>query len=922
MYLRHSIKSTDFWALFWRSRGQANFSDTTFSGSSTELVLTDNFRVRKSACTSEMYSRDWPSVISPCGICTDIMGDNEVSPQMKKTRARISCNIFLFAVVALVGIAPARVYANPPTDSPAAARMRALNNSLMTLHGRMQQADANSARTLHRQATAVIAERATTLANLIQNDPHAALTFAFSSELLSDLSAKFPESATQLESHTTVTGPAQHWIADYQKSSRSWWSMNSGGRSVNLFFAGPEPRSLNPNEVLQASGVMTGRQMAVETSNIIQSGSTASLGADSDRFLPSQKKPVPNWPATAVIVLGFVFAFPGSRRTIRFSRAQMLSFLKQSAIYGLVFALCITSSQGYAQNSCTTTGVQNVIVILATFPGVTLPANVTPQSVSEMFFGSSAPSLTTYWQEASYGATSATGDVFGWFTLTGNYSSTACQSLPAVQTDAMAAAAAAGANFQNYTRVVVVFPDVLGCGWSGLSNIGCFALSTPSGTINASSSYLTAGSAVAEVAAHELGHGLGLDHASTRGFTDNTGTAITLGPLGVTGTLTEYGDKFSTMGCCDLAEYGAPHKAKILNWLAPNVGYQTVQTSGTFVIQPYETPGGLKAIRVQRGTGNNAWLWIEYRQPDGSYDPSSFPSPQWSTAAPQPYSGALIHYEDSVSGLHTHLINYTPADSSFYSPALVVGQTWADPYSNLSLSVVSATSTGLTVNVSYGSVPCTPANPTVTASPLDPTIYPGNEAAYNVSITNNDSAGCSPNTYTVTSTQPSNWPTTFSGTSVTISPGGAGSLTMYKTGPSGTSPGTYIVNASAGNSSYVGSSTANVTVMSAPSLTVSVSVPTPVALRSTVPITAVVLNGGIPAPGASVTFTLSSPSGPATTQTATASSSGTATWSYKLGPRSAIGTYTVTAQATLTSGSRKATTSQSAGSNTVNFTVQ
>src|SRR5262249_36153888 len=153
---------------------------------------------------------------------------------------------------------------------------------------------------------------------------------------------------------------------------------------------------------------------------------------------------------------------------------------------------------------------------------------------------------------------------------------------------------------------------------------------------------------------HELGHALGLAHASSRGFTDRSGNLTAVGPLGAKGNLTEYGDKFSAMSCCTGnlgGEYAAPHKAEILDWLAPNLGYQTVQTSGTYTIQPYELAGGVKAIKVQRGTGNDAWLWVEYRQSNGSYDTpqlngGAFPSPVNTILLPQPYSGALIHYED------------------------------------------------------------------------------------------------------------------------------------------------------------------------------------------------------------------------------------------------------------------------------------
>ena len=72
-------------------------------------------------------------------------------------------------------------------ESAAAAHMRGLNNSLLKLHGQIQQSDVNSARALRSQGASVLAQRGAALTALIQNEPRAALTFAFSPELLADL---------------------------------------------------------------------------------------------------------------------------------------------------------------------------------------------------------------------------------------------------------------------------------------------------------------------------------------------------------------------------------------------------------------------------------------------------------------------------------------------------------------------------------------------------------------------------------------------------------------------------------------------------------------------------------------------------------------------------------------------------------------
>jgi len=114
----------------------------------------------------------------------------------------------LLVVLILSSGQPSSAQRNSQTaESPAAARVRALNNSLLRLHGQMQQAGPNNVALMRSQAASVLTQRAAALAYLVSTDPRAALSFAFSPELLADLAAKFPQSAASLESHATLSGP-------------------------------------------------------------------------------------------------------------------------------------------------------------------------------------------------------------------------------------------------------------------------------------------------------------------------------------------------------------------------------------------------------------------------------------------------------------------------------------------------------------------------------------------------------------------------------------------------------------------------------------------------------------------------------------------------------------------------------------------
>lgn len=792
-------------------------------------------------------------------------------------------------------------------ESERAAQVRALNNSVLQLHGQMQEnASVSGATGVRGQAAIVLAQRAAALQALIQEDPHAALTFAFPLELLADLASKFPDSATVLESHVTLSGPVQHSVTDYPNhTSQESWLMNVGNAKLNLYFATRERPDLNAGTSATVAGVMVGSQVAVSQVVSAHSGGASVLPKVMNVFSRPE-----DFALLLLLVLGAALA-AWAKVTVQGVQPTMRS-LRQLTVCVLVLLVPASNPSGAAAQSCSTRGVQNVAVLLVTFPGYTNPLN--PSDVYNTFFGTSGRSLDGYWREASYGQTSASGGVFGVYTLTGSYS---CSTLDLMLNDAIAQASAAGVNFSNYSRIFVVFPDILGCGWAGVSTVGCTSISSPNGNFTASTSYLSTrymspGDQAVELVTHEAGHELGLMHSRSRDFSPGV-----LGPFGVTGTLSEYGDYFSTMGWWNLGHYAAPHKGEVLNWLTAGTTYRIVQGSGTYTLTPFEqsTPG-LEALKIQRGSGNNAWLWVEYRQPIGNYD---------LTLPVQPFGGAQIHYEDSVTGLHTDLLNFTPGDTTWVNTALLGGKAWTDPYSNVSISVLSATSTGLTVSVNYGASPCTSSAPSVSVSPLNPSIYPGQSASYSASVTNNDSSGCSSSTINLGSTEPSGWSTSFSSSSITLGPGQSASVTMGKAAPSGTPVGTYAVNLNASTSASTGSATANATVVTPPSLAVSISVSgSSFTAPATVPVTASVTTGGAPASGASVTFTLTMPTGSTATQSATTNSSGVATWNYKLNTRSAVGNYSVVAQTGLGSGSgsKKTASTQTVASNTATFTVQ
>lgn len=736
-------------------------------------------------------------------------------------------------------------------DNGLAGRLRALNAQLLQLHGLVQNAGAGEAAALRSQAAPVIEQRAQALSALIQQNTREALTLAFSEDLLADLGNSFPASAGRLESHGAWEGVIDYLVTmDFDlvnyTSSRK---MHAGSELLEIHFAGTEPNGLKSGDRLSVQGVRAGNQVAAANGNI-------------------------------------------------------------------------TASADVAGAACSTIGGQNVAAIMVNFPNYSLSASITQDLVKGILLGNAyAPtnqvtpdrSIDSFWKEGSDGKTyvEPTGTaVLGPYTLSSNYNTDATGAAYCDYNAVKAAAIAAAdpsVNFLNFSRLLIVMPPNGACSWAGLGTLGCSSNSSPQdGSFTASSSWLRSdqmsnrGSGV-QLFSHELGHNLTLHHSSTREF-----GAETLGALGTTGTLDEYGDRFATMGSWNYGHYNAHHAASLLNWLAPTTNYQVVQASGTFTIENYERrPAGLKALKILRGTGNNAWLWVEYRQNSGIYD---------SAIGSQVWDGALIHYQDSATGTHTHLLDfYQPASNVWSDPALPSGSTWVDSYSNVSIAVVKnlADPMKLDVTVTYGPLPCNHANPTISISPLNPSVIIGTPVNYTVTVTNNDSAGCASRTFNLTSSQPAGWGASFSAQFLTLAPAGSGPSTLTVTPTSGESA-MWPISATATNSletTFAATATANCTVLPVPPpITSSVGTDKlSYAPRSTVKMTATVASGINPVSGASMKFTLTRGT-TVSTKTVTTVADGTAVWNYRLSPKDPNGPYTLSVLATYGTQTATATT--------------
>jgi hypothetical protein len=431
-----------------------------------------------------------------------------------------------------------------------------------------------------------------------------------------------------------------------------------------------------------------------------------------------------------------------------------------------------------------TVGAQSTIVIVVNFSNSTAFSAASVSQIEAVTFGSGS-SVTNYYREASYGETWLTGTAVGPFTIA--MSNTGCDYY-GIASQARSAATGAGVNLSNYRRYVYVFPSN-GCGWSGLGTVG----GSPS------QAWIRGGYHYG-VVIHELGHNHGLYHSHAY----ECGSVV----VGSGCSSIEYGDTLDAMGYASPPYHFNAIQKERLGWLnysgMPPI--TTVQASGVYTIDPYETDGANpKAVKLRAPNGD--WYYVEYRQPIG-FD------------APMPLnvrSGVVVHLWKGMSADGVYLLDMTPSTSTWMDPALQVNSTFADPAAGITVTPVWANATNAGVSISVGGdATCVRASPAISVSPAVKSGAAGSKLAYSVSITNRDQ-NCAATTFSGGATRPSGWSAAFTAPSLTIAPGATAVTTLEVTSAGSAAPGGYqigITASGASSAAYSGSTTATYDVTS------------------------------------------------------------------------------------------------------------
>jgi hypothetical protein len=275
-----------------------------------------------------------------------------------------------------------------------------------------------------------------------------------------------------------------------------------------------------------------------------------------------------------------------------------------------------------------------------------------------------------------------------------------------------------GISASGYDHVVFVLPQVE-CGWAGIGWIN-----HRDSMINGKHcNWLT-------VYPHELGHNLGLAHASQGSST--------------------YGDDSSFMGNPGTSTLCHAPNAAQMGWIGNGSGLVEA-TAGTHDLAPLFSGGGTQALKVTRPNETQD-LYVSYRHASG--------------ADVKLASG----YSDKVH-LHHYSSGYSASD---LVATLGLGDTYTDPATGIALTVTGLTAgVGATVSLD---VDCVASAPSVSLAPSSQfTGVAGATLDYTVSVTNR-STNCEATTFDTT---------------LTLDGGQTGSATVSVTSGAGSSGALY-----------------------------------------------------------------------------------------------------------------------------------
>jgi hypothetical protein len=358
--------------------------------------------------------------------------------------------------------------------------------------------------------------------------------------------------------------------------------------------------------------------------------------------------------------------------------------LTVSALDGVILA------EGPAAGAQLVSGEKKVLILNINFQNDTSEPWTLDQARQAVF--TNPDSVNEYYQEESAGLVSLAGkvrtdgDVHGWYTIP--FDNSPCDIITMLNWAAAAldAASADGVDPSGYDNTVFAWPNTAACPWGGWA------------FFNHSFSFIN-GYMNPYIVGHELGHNYWLNHASGYDCTDGGGPRVSISE---SCTIQEYGDPFDIMGS-GVTRHKSNWQKGRLGFLAKANTVTVTPGTDTHSLAPSEQPltGQTQALRIPRRVspteGVIDYYYLDFRQPFGTY------FDDFLTSDPVVNGVTIRIAPDYGTFDRTLLIDATPGTASFYDAPLPVDGTFFDPATGASITTLTVSPTGATVEITVDS---------------------------------------------------------------------------------------------------------------------------------------------------------------------------------------------------------------------------
>lgn len=326
------------------------------------------------------------------------------------------------------------------------------------------------------------------------------------------------------------------------------------------------------------------------------------------------------------------------------------------------------------------TGPHTLLVVMATLADVRETGFGIEEVREAVFTGrQSASSFFVQQSQGSVwltGRMRADGDVAGWFDLP--VSSAGCDE-DAIAAAADGAARRAGIEPDTYDHVMYVIPHVNACDWAGM------------GAMPGRRTWIN-GNLSTYVLAHELGHNMGADHASSLRCADPQGATRAVADAC---TEDEYGDPLDVMGRGWFALMSSWNRIQLGQ--LPAAQSQAITQSGTYELagtNDTASPGPRLILVPRKDPGRpvTSYFALELRTPGAPFD-------EFALEAPVINGVTVRRVPRMTAGGRSYLVDGTPETARFGDAPLVAGREIRDEAYGIAIQVTRVEAGRATVEI-------------------------------------------------------------------------------------------------------------------------------------------------------------------------------------------------------------------------------